>query len=301
VVTLNGLVSTPQQQIDWWAGAAIKDGNNYFRGQATRYGYIVVAPTWLKPHQKQYEGTAREHACVLATLRDACRCFAIDTDRVYLSGHSLGGNAAWDIGLSHPDLWAGVIPIVAQAQGKVTQYRKNADKLAMYFVAGELDGDKLQRNSGEFEAYMNSQYAVDCTLVEYLGRGHEHYSDEILHLFDWMGRKKRDFFPKDFSVYTQRPWDNFFWWVELPGFVPGNSATPVEAKVTGNNGLTVKTGGKLTVWLSPEVVDFNRPISVTQGSRNLAPRGGVRPDPLVLLEDARTRADRKHPFWAKVE
>ena len=48
-------------------------------------------------------------------LRDACKRFSIDIDRVFLSGHSMGGDAAWDIGLAHPDLWAGVIPIVAAA------------------------------------------------------------------------------------------------------------------------------------------------------------------------------------------
>ena len=303
VVTLNGLFSTPQQQIDWWAGQWIKKDDRQFRyGQATRLGYIVIAPVWIKPHQLAYEGSAREHATVLGVLRDACRRFAIDTDRVFLSGHSLGGNAAWDIGLAHPDLWAGVIPITAVAEQSVSTYRKNGEHLPMYFVCGELDGDKLQRNSADFEYYMNRQQAYDCTMVDYLGRGHESFSDEVLRIFDWMGRKKRDFFPKEFSIYTQRAWDSFFWWVELHDFnPPANRPVSVDANITGNNGVNVKTGGKITVWLSPEIVDFNRPIVVTQGSTRLAPSNTIHPDPLVLLEDARTRADRKHPFWAKVE
>ena len=49
-------------------------------------------------------------------LRDAMRRFSIDSDRVFLSGHSIGGDAAWDIGLAHPDLWAGVIPIVVRSR-----------------------------------------------------------------------------------------------------------------------------------------------------------------------------------------
>ena len=103
-----GTVTAPQQ-IDWWAGE-VKHGVR--NGQAGRNGYIVIAPEWLAEHQKEYHYSAREHAAVLDTLRDACRRFSIDTDRVFLSGHSCGGDAAWDIGLSHPDLWAGVIPIV---------------------------------------------------------------------------------------------------------------------------------------------------------------------------------------------
>jgi hypothetical protein len=32
-----------------------------------------------------------------------------------------------------------------------------------------------------------------------------------------------------------------------------------------------------------------------------APGVDIKPELSVLLEDARTRAERQHPFWAKVE
>ena len=123
-MTLNGPATTAEQQIDWWAGAWAKDGAR--AGQATRHGYIVIAPVWTVEHQKQYGYSAHEHAAVLNSLRDACRRFSIDTDRVFLSGHSMGGDAAWDIGLAHPDLWAGVIPIVAQSDRYCALYWENA-------------------------------------------------------------------------------------------------------------------------------------------------------------------------------
>ncbi len=124
-------------------------------GQATRQGYIVIAPAWTKPHQNQYEYSAREHAAVLGALRDAVRRFSIDTDRVFLSGHSMGGDAAWDIGLAHPDLWAGVIPIVATAGKFVNLYWPNAEKLSFYFVSGELDGNKTVTNAPQWERYFS--------------------------------------------------------------------------------------------------------------------------------------------------
>src|SRR5262249_52448482 len=111
IVTLHGGGTTPENQISWWAGDPDEQGVP--KGQAARYGYSVVAPAWAREHQKEYEFSSREMAAVLHSLRDACRRFSIDTDRVYLSGHSMGGVAAWDLGLAHPDLWAGVIPIVA--------------------------------------------------------------------------------------------------------------------------------------------------------------------------------------------
>ena len=82
----------------------------------------MIAVDWQQPHQFAYDYSAREHHAVLGALRDACRRFSIDTDRVFLTGHGIGGDAAWDIAIAHPDLWAGVIPIVAVADRYVGRY-----------------------------------------------------------------------------------------------------------------------------------------------------------------------------------
>ncbi|MFW6125411.1 MAG: peptidase, partial [Pirellulales bacterium] len=100
VLTLHGAGTTPENQIDWWAGAW--NDRDRRAGQAARHGYIVIAPAWAADRQEHYRYSAREHAAVLAVLRDACRRLAIDTDRVFLSGHSMGGDAAWDLALAHP-------------------------------------------------------------------------------------------------------------------------------------------------------------------------------------------------------
>ncbi len=207
IVALADAGVTPEQLLDYWAGPAAnvpipsREGqgegaegdpnrpNGERLGQATRHGYIVIAVDWQLPHQLAYDYSAREHHAVLGALRDACRRFAIDTDRVFLTGHGIGGDAAWDIALAHPDLWAGVIPFVARAGRYVERYAKNAPYLNWYIVAGELDGDKMARNAQELDRYMKPNN--DVTVVEYLGRGFEPFGDEIQRLFDWMGRRRR--------------------------------------------------------------------------------------------------------------
>ncbi len=313
VVTLNGAGTNSLQQVSWWAGDFDKK-SQMRRGQASRQGYIVIAPQWTKPFQRKYEYSPREHAAVLYGLRDACRRFAIDTDRVFLSGHSIGGDAAWDIGISHPDLWAGVIPIVANSAMYINRYTENARGLPMYFVGGEKDGGWLHDNGIELDRYMRYS-GYDCTIVQYRGRGHESFQDEILNIFAWMNvsARRRDFFPREIDVLSMRPWDNYFWWLELDDFpssamvVPaqwppsrGTRPTQTSAKVLENNRITVRTGAqRATVWLTPEMLSFDRRITVTVNGRDI--REDVRPDAEVLLEDVRTRGDRQHPFWAKVE
>jgi hypothetical protein len=50
------------------------------------------------------------------------------------------------------------------------------------------------------------------------------------------------------------------------------------------------------------MVDFDRQLRVEVNGRRITGRERfVRPEVAVLLEDVRTRGDRKHPFWAKVE
>jgi pimeloyl-ACP methyl ester carboxylesterase len=255
---------------------------------------------------------------VLGSVRDACRRFSIDTDRVFLSGHGVGGNAAWDVAVAHPDVWAGVIPIVAVADKYCRRYGDNGDYLSWYFVAGELDGDKMAFNAREIDRYIGASQAgpeTDATVVEYLGRGYEPFGDEIQRLFDWMGRRQRTV-PKDFKCVTMRPWDNFFWWLEVdelpeksmvaPATWPPTRGTrpfPVSGeRAEGNKVKVISQAGSTTIWLGPDVVDFDQPISVELNRRRISSADGfVRPDLGVLLEDARARADRLHPFWAKIK
>jgi predicted esterase len=345
VVTLHGAGSTAEQQIDWWAGVAkaapmekppakvpplpLPDGKSapddkpaassmlggMRLGQAARQGYIVIAPEWTKPHQVKYEYSAREVAAVLGSLRDASRRFSIDTDRVFLSGHSMGGDAAWDMGLAHPDLWAGVIPIVATADKYVGHYWPNANRLSMYFVSGELDDGRTATNAPQWDKYLTQARGLDMTLVEYQGRGHENFSDEVIRLFGWMGRKKRDFSPKEFSVVTLREWDNFFWSVELkemlasalvdPNSWPaprGTHALRLEVKANAVNGLSIEMrAAKVTVWLAPsETLTFDRPITVIVNGQRISPHQPIKPSLSTMLDDVRSRGDRQHPFWAKL-
>lgn len=312
IVTLGDLGVAPEQQLDFWAGGA-REGVGRV-GQATRHGYIVVAIDWALRDQLRYGYTAEEHAAVLGPLRDAMRRVAIDPDRVFVTGHGAGGDLAWDLSLAHPDLWAGALPFLGVADCYCGWYWKNAEFVPWRIVLGELDGDKVARNSRELDRYLRPRF--DATVVEYRGRGYDPLSDDIQQTFDWMNRKRRPAPPEEFECFTMRPWDNYFWWIEVGGLPEKSMTAPAQwppsrgaraASVRGRkfsgNKLGVFTGAeKLTVWLSPELIDFNEPVEIEHNGKRLTPRGErVAPDLRTLLEDARTRADRKRPYWAKVE
>lgn len=194
----------------------------------------------------------------------------------------------------------------------VAHYWRNAESLPLYLVGGELDAGTFQRNTMDLDRYFAKGF--DATYVEYRGRGHEHFSDEIIRIFEWMAIKKRAFFPAEIEAVSFRPWDNFFWWIEMGGQPPrtivlpddwpppkGSSPLSITAKTTPGNSIVVRCGAAdVTIWLSPEFIDFRQPATVTLNGRRLF-RGEIVPDLDVMLEDLRLRGDRQHPFWAKVQ
>ena len=118
-----------------------------------------------------------------------------------------------------------------------------------------MDGGRVARDALVLDRYLKGGY--NTTVVEYLGRGHEHFLDEQLPLFDWMNRCKRSFplpreregsHDREFVCATMRPSDNFFWWAEIEGLPPNSILTgwtlPHDAKpYTTGSGLTAPGSG----------------------------------------------------------
>ncbi len=308
IVAMNGLNNTPLQEMEWWAGGFNAKGERH--GVAGRHGYITVVPQWSYEGQREYEFSRREHDVVQHVLRDVSQRFSVDSDRVFLAGHFEGGDAAWDIGLAHPDLWAGLILFSAEAMKTAKMYRTNAKLIPIYHVGGELDvrqGRKLLfQNSFILTFYLERGY--DTTVVEYLGRGREDFPDEIHRVYDWMNRKRRNFYPETFTVNTMRPSDNFFWWIEVSDFPARALNGKTTVKVAANRIPTANTlnvqipTASARIWIGPKMLDYDRKVNILINGKNIiGPRTNLSPSIRVLMEDFMARGDRQNPFFQVVE
>ncbi|MDR2169303.1 MAG: hypothetical protein LBP59_04105 [Planctomycetaceae bacterium] len=326
IVTLNGFSQTPDSQINFWAGNW-RGANRV--GQSGRHGYIVIAPNWNPTRLFDYDFSAFSHAAVLCSIKDAMKRFNIDTDRIYLTGHGIGGTAAWDIGVAHPDLWGGVIPFNAVASKYIQEYKDNVQHLPVYLVAGELEGkngvNTLLLNAPVFNAYLARQLQpFEVTLIRYIGHGIEMFHDEIIPIFDWMKLHTRNFAPKSFEVNSMRAWDNFFWWVELGNLSNDAPECVIDPMDWGNmkkkkvvvkskllpagNGLQIDVaprGVNVTVFLNPDILpeminpNSKNKININIGQKNYTQQNSqIEPDVEIILYDVKTRSDRLHPFWA---
>ena len=294
----------PRAAVDWVAA------------EAAKRGYIVVAPEYNTPSKgKGYHYSTEEHAAVQLSLRDARKRYAIDSNRVFLAGQLAGADMAWDLGLAHPDLFAGVVSVSGFPGKYAWKYKSQFDKVPMYIVLGDL---APAAREVVFEKYVRPliEDVKDVTYVDYLRRGLEALPEEVPACFDWMANRRRDPTPKTFDVSTARDGDARFYGVIVQELAANRITTPEGADPLGKNIhpatirfrtsttgnlLTLTTAGvtRFDVWVSPKLIDFKRKVEIRNGSQVLY-KGVVKPDLAVLLEDLRVRGDRQQLYHWKL-
>lgn len=328
ILALGGLGDSPEQTVNWWAGIPIGKDRH---GHATRHGYIVVSPQWMTGSQSEYNYTEGEHDRVLCCLRDAFRKFSIDTIRVFAAGHHDGATAAWDLAVSHPDLWAGLAAISPKASKHIVHYSQNIaatgpddePPFGTYIVWGDRDGTLFDPDNkiGSVVTEYLKRPIYDCIVVAYRGNGRLRFGSELPKIIEWMDlagqrrlRTPAVLTPREINARSMRPGDRFFYWLEAPQILDSAVSNPYlldpskrgtfEARLLdpAENAIVISKipteGLSAAVWLTPDMVDFNRPISLRVKGKPF--REVLQPDIHVMLEDARRRGERAHVFWQRI-
>lgn len=293
--------------------------------EADRHGYILLAPDWTNRFAKGWEWKGDDHWVVTAVLRECVRNFCVDNDRVFILGVGDGANMAMDVGISHPDLFAGVLPIspIPKLKNMFNEYWTNAQALPFYIVTGQLAGASAENCAKIFERWMPRGY--QSLLITYKGRGVEWYSAEVPIMFDWMGRKKRVNITGVLKLNgkgrppwtTMRSTDNRFYWLGvekigsthlLENVKDGKQILPatIQGDVDGNNVIRISSQGviKLSVLLTSDLINWEKGVRV---EINGTPATGftrpkvLEPDVNLLLDDYRERGDRRVLLWGRLE
>jgi hypothetical protein len=155
----------------------------------------------------------------------------------------------------------------------------------------------------------------DVTYVEYYRRGLEDLPEEVGPIFDWMDKRHREPFPKEFEVLSARESDNRFYGVVIQEFMPGRTTAPEATDPFGKNlkpaTLKFRTSSlsnlyiiqvdgikRMDVWISPKLIDFKKKLEVRIGRKSF--KQLTKPGPGDLLRDLWLRGDRQQIYWLKV-
>lgn len=177
---------------------------------------------YIEPHGRgnaQYIGIGERD--VLRCLQEAKARFAVDDDRVYLTGESMGGHGTWAIASRHPHLFAAAAPVFGGWDFRVStisgppvpenqpstalesfiQERRssfaNAESLLnvpMLVIHGDSDRAVSVENS-RHATQMLQRWGYQIRYREMPGWGHEEL-DQRLNVVDWLLEHRRNSAPR---------------------------------------------------------------------------------------------------------
>ena len=76
------------------------------------FPFIVLSPQLTNDSEEDYWTREKVVASLFALLEEVQEKYSVDPERIYLTGVSIGGNGVWEIGLSYPDRFAALVPVM---------------------------------------------------------------------------------------------------------------------------------------------------------------------------------------------
>jgi dipeptidyl aminopeptidase/acylaminoacyl peptidase len=166
IVNLHGLNITPLQQM-------LFDGTTDL---AERYGFIVVAPMgfslsgwWGARAGRPGELSELDAMTLLKRIREQ---YAVDGDRIYLMGHSMGGAGTFHLGAKYHDIWAGIAPIAAAGGIADAAMAERHRSFATLLMHGEKDSI-VSANGSRRAAMLLQAAGAQHLYLEFPGKDHE--------------------------------------------------------------------------------------------------------------------------------
>jgi predicted esterase len=178
VIALHGMGGDENSYLSYY-------GQGAFKVEAEKRGYIVVCPKGRKP-ASMYIGDAERD--VMDALGEVRRAYNIDADRIYLTGHSMGGFGTWSIAMNHPDVFAALAPI---SGGSTPANMSKIAHIPQIVVHGDKDPTvPVERSRVMVEA--GKKLGAEIKYIEVPGGDHGNIvTPNFPAVFDWFDSHKR--------------------------------------------------------------------------------------------------------------
>lgn len=279
-------------------------------------GTVAIYPEVLRKTEKGWTETDTE-AFVLDLIAAAKRTHPIDPNRVYLTGHSMGGFGTWTLGSRHADLFGGL----AAFAGAPTPYFSKVDRTTVVGIEeGVLpclfnlpisiyqSGDDRQVPAPPndwaakeldrlFESVGGAGWKHRYERVE--GRGHDFPAAGPGPAIDWAMSHVREPCPKKVIWQPSRPAKRDFYWLHCDE-LPFGATLTAEVKARDRIEISGAHGAKgLSVHLDARLVDLDALVVVTvDGDAKFA---AVPERRLTTLLQSALRLDAEHLFAVRAE
>ena len=209
---------------------------------------------------------------MLRCLEEATAHLAVDAERVYLTGYSMGGFGVWHVGTRHPHLFAALAPYYGgwdyrvgaeeEALAKLTPLERFCREresgfaqaegllsLPMWVTHGDEDG-VVPTAQSRFAVAMLQSWGYPVRYQEVPHRGHEDLGTEGA-LYPWLLAQRRQTHPRQVRLRAADLNGASAYWLAITQREDPFAFITAEARVVAPNALQVDTENALEVTLTP--------------------------------------------------
>jgi predicted peptidase len=147
--------------------------------------YVLVSPQCPRSESWAQEG---QQAALLELLAHITRTYNVDTDRIYLTGLSMGGYGSWRLAADHPDRFAAVAPVCGGGRPEDAQ---RLTSLPIWVWHGDQDEAVPFSRSVEMVEAIRDAGGEKIRFTTLEGVGHNSWSAAYAtpELYDWFNEQ----------------------------------------------------------------------------------------------------------------
>lgn len=255
-----------------------------FNPAATAHNrYLLVNPFGRGNTAYQNIGEAD----VLEVLAEVRRLYHIDENRIYLTGGSMGGAGTWNIGLSYPDLFAAIAPIMGPTDflfwtglkpGQLSRLQQfifarnsalfqaeNARNLPVFCNHGVRDDIVPIEQSRKMEQRFHD-LGYPIRYEEHPAAAHGGFAAEMYRaIYDWFEPLTRVVNPKKVTLCSGHLKHNRSHWVTLEAFEKQTRFAQIDAEILSRQKIQIQTQNvaRFSLELNPDLVETREELQIT--------------------------------------
>lgn len=265
---------------------------------------LLVAPNVLHQRYAEWGGYPIEEVYVRELFKAVKRTWAIDTNRVFLAGYSMGGYGTWHIGSGEADLFAGLVSgagglLIGQAWGWGSV--GNLMHTPIAFLHGGKDQPAPPWSDQECSRILTglAKSMPGCYRSQFLfypDAGHMVPGQGIDKAVAWVAPFVREPNPKHICWEPKQPFNNQLYWLRLS---QPRLFQRLDARIADNT-VRVQThnvNGGLTILLNRHLADLAKSVTVQVDGQTVF-QGIVQPTLSTLLMTVDSRLDER--LWYPV-
>jgi pimeloyl-ACP methyl ester carboxylesterase len=223
--------------------------------------------------------------------------YAIDVNRVHVTGISLGSNYAIAYGAAHPDWLAGIAPVSTEGESREHVVR-NLRHVAVYTLEGAKDKNIRTIEGPRKQAQILKALGYAHVYEEDAAKGHVGFIDRYPEVLKWLAARPRPAFPKE-VVRLPHPGiimpGRRFYWVEAD-----THQAAFAVKVNGNTIVAqAARARRLTFHLSGRLLDLDAPVTIRINDK-IVHEKRVQGFPAIAVEDAAALDDTERFASARI-